>query len=330
MSSLTNHSDFGLVMAVWLAHDDYSNGKEEFPGENVISATALLKPIRRIILEPRLDPSDNIPDVADMISSRFGHAIHDSVEHAWKHGYDRALKRLGYPPGMIKKIKINPDTVEDGDVPVYLEQRGYREIKVQGTKVIISGKFDQVVNGELNDIKTTSAYTYVNGTKEEDYALQGSIYRWIFQDKITSDFIRIQHIFTDWQRMQAKTNPDYPQSRVVEKRIQLMSLEATERWITDRITQIMRNQGLEEYELPRCTDEELWKTDPVWKYYSDPVKAAEGGRATKNFPNRPAAYNYLATKQGKGVIIEVPGKVKACSYCPVFAICTQKDEYNHD
>lgn len=329
MVSLTNHSDFGLVMAVWLAHDEYANGKEDFPDQNVISATALMKPTRPIVLESRLDPTETIPDVADMVASKFGTAIHDSVENAWKTGYELALRRLGYPAGMIKKIKINPETVEPGDIPVYLEQRGFRSIKVGSVEVLISGKFDQIVNGELNDIKTTSAYTYTNGTKEDDYRLQGSIYRWLNPEKVTSDFIRIQHVFTDWQRMQARTNPNYPQSRLVEKRIQLMSLEETENWIRSKIADITKNQMLEEHELPFCTDDELWKTDPVWKYYSDPAKAAEGGRATKNFPNKPSAYFHLSEKKGKGVIVEVPGQVKACGYCPVFDICTQKDQYNH-
>jgi hypothetical protein len=330
MSRLTNNQGFGLAMAVWLAHDEYQNGQDEFPGENVISATGLLKPLRQIILTPRVPANEAIPDLSDFVASRFGHAIHDSVEHAWKTGYVEAMRKLGYPQKMINRVKINPETVEDGDMPVYLEQRYFRRIEVNGVKIVISGKFDQIINGEVNDIKTTSAYSFVSGSKDEDYRLQGSIYRWINPNKIHSDYIRIQHVFTDWQRMQAKINPAYPQNRILEKRVELMPLDQTEQWIRAKIIEIIRNQDLEEPELPFCTDKELWKTDPVFKFYSDPAKAAEGGRATKNFDTRAEAMNHLASKGGKGAVLEVPGKVRACSYCPVFSICSQKDRYSHD
>ena len=140
--------------------------------------------------------------------------------------------------------------------------------------------------------------------------------------------MKIQHVFTDWQKIQAKTNPDYPQNRVVEFKVELMSPLETERWIEAKIREIMVNQDLPEPEVIRCSDKDLWKTDPVWKYYSNPETAKTGGRATKNFPNYPAAALHR-NKQGKGVVIEVPGQVKACGYCPAFDICTQQDEYNH-
>ena len=332
MNKLTNLKQLGLSMAVWLAHDEYSSGADEHPDKNVISATALLKPTRRLVLESRLTPEEQTVDVADLIPSRFGHAIHDSVEHAWVKGYRKAMKRLGYPQKVIDRVCINPedDTVDwDDIIPVYLEQRFFRPITVDGNEIIISGKFDQIINGELNDTKSTSVYAYINRSKEEDYRIQGSIYRWINPTKVTSDLMRIQHVFTDWQRAQAKANNDYPQSRVVEFTVELMSLQETEAWIASKLREIILNQERSEEDLVRCTPKELWMSDPVWKFYSDPKKATEGGRSTKNFSNYPAAAAHR-NKVGKGVIIEVPSKPKACGYCPAFPICTQKDEYEHD
>ena len=33
---------------------------------------------------------------------------------------------------------------------------------------------------------------------------------------------------------------------------------------------------------------------------------------------------------GKGIVVEVPGAVVACNYCPAFTVCRQKDEYLAD
>lgn len=325
MNQVTNNKGFGLAMAVWLAHDEYDAGGDLFPGKDVISVTSLLKPTRQLILNNRVPPQNRTSDVADFIASRFGHAIHDSIETAWRKGYRESLTKLGYPKKMIDKIRINPETVEDGDIPVYLEQRYYREF--QG--VIISGKFDQIIDGEVNDIKTTSAYTWVNNTKDDDYQIQGSLYRWINPDKVTSDVMRIQHVFTDWQRMQARINPNYPQQRVVEKTIKLLSIRETEQWLRAKFAEILANQELDEDEIIRCSDKDLWRSEPEFKYYADPKKAAEGGRSTKNFPTALAANSYCS-KQQKGVVVTIPSKVKACSYCAAFDICTQQLEYEGD
>ena len=328
MKHITNFSGLGLSMAVWLAHDEYSNGQDQHPGRNVISATSLLKPVRQLVLQNRLSPTESVPDVTDMISSSLGNAVHDSVERAWKTGYRAAMERLGYPKKMIDKIRINPEDSDlgPGIIPVYLEQRFFREITVDGLKIIISGKFDQIMDGELNDTKSTSVYSYINRSKEEDYSIQGSIYRWINPKKVTSEVMRIQHVFTDWQRSQARISNTYPQNRVLEFTVQLMSLRETEAWIASKIREIISNQNLPEPEITQCSPKDLWMSDPVFKYYTDPAKASEGGRSSKNFPNYPAAAAHLS-KVGKGVIVEVPSEPKACGYCAGFPLCTQKDLY---
>lgn len=329
MNQLTNTRGFSLSMAVWLAHEEYTDGSDEFAGKNVISATSLLKPTRQIVLAPRVPLRERITDLSDLIAARFGHAVHDSVEQAWTRGYPMAMKRLGYPQKMIDKVRINPETVEDGDIPVYLEQRFFREIEVDGVEVVISGKFDQIIDGELNDTKTTSVYAYINRSKEEDYVLQGSIYRWINPDKVTSDMMQIQHVFTDWQRSQARINKDYPPDKLVEFPVELLSLRETENWIRSKIRNVIANQDLPEPEVVHCNAKELWMSDPTYKYYSDPAKAAAGGRSTRNFPDYPSAAAHHS-KMGKGVIITVPSKPRACGYCPAFSVCSQKDRYEHD
>lgn len=326
---LTNNAGLSLAVAVWLAHEEYTNGAEVFPGETIISATTLLKPTRQFILSHRTQPDERIQDVMDFIKARLGHAIHDSIEHAWTEGYAPAMRRLGFPKKMIDKVLINPtqDQIYDGCIPVYLEQRHYRRIKLQQGSVIISGKFDQVINGELNDTKSTSVFAYINGSKEDDYQLQGSIYRWLAPNIVSSDVMHIQHFFTDWQRAQSKSMPGYPAQPMIELNLQLLTERETEIIIRRKLGEILANMQLPQSEMIRCTDKELWKSDPVYKYYSDPKKAVEGGRATKNFDDFSAAQAHCALKK-KGVVLTIPGKVKACGYCPAVSICKQAEEYD--
>ena len=61
--------------------------------------------------------------------------------------------------------------------------------------MIVSGKYDLVLDGQLSDYKSTSVWTYIYGSKVEDYIKQGSIYKWLSPDKITSDYININYIF---------------------------------------------------------------------------------------------------------------------------------------
>lgn len=324
MGKITNITGIGLPMAVWLASDDY----DFTPGQSkAISATSLLKPVRQILLRERLtEETRETPDVSDFIAPRLGHSIHDGIEAAWTKHHASAMKKLGYSDSVIERVRINPTQDElktsDNIIPVYLEQRGSRMFR--GYK--ISGKFDMVVDGELNDFKSTSVFTDIKGSKDEDYRLQGSLYKWIHCDKITSDHITINYIFTDWQRGKAKVDPNYPQQRVKEHRVSLMSIQETEDWIADRIRTLEAYADLPEAKLPFCSDKDLWRSDTVWKYYSNPAKT--DGRSTRNFDNKAAAHAFMAEK-GKGVVIEKKGLVKACGYCPAAPLCTQKDLYEH-
>ena len=328
MSKITNLQDVSLALAVWLVHDEY----DYIDQPNYVSATSLMKPLRQIVLGPRATENEP-PDVVDFISRAMGNSMHASIEKAWTDNYPRSLKLLGYPDKAIESIKINPSdekAAEPGTIPIYLEQRAFRTIKVNGTEFTIGGKFDLVTDGLLQDTKSTSSFVWMKGDRQDkQYQLQGSIYRWIDaaqpRPKILEDVIRINFIFTDWQKHMAKSNPSYPQKRVESRDIPLLSLEATEQWIMSKLTMIERYKNTAEPNIPECSDEELWRSDPVHKYYSDPNNTS--GRSTKNFDNLADAQAFYASKGGKGVVLSVPGEPKRCGYCPVFNVCTQKDRY---
>lgn len=321
---ITNTSDISLALAVWLLYDEY----DYIDQPNYISATSLMRPLRQILLNPQVKRSDRKLDVADFIPRALGNSIHNSIEKAWTHGYVRALKLMGYPDSVIQRIQINPeDFVLEGEhdlIPIYIEQRAFR--KIDG--YLVGGKFDLVTDGVLQDAKSTSAFTWVMGGKDDDYQLQGSLYRWIdaaqSRPKITEDYIRINFIFTDWQRNLARSNPKYPQKRIEYRDIPLLSLEETEAWVRSKLNQVSKHQATPENLLPECSDEELWLTDPVYKYYADPANTK--GRATKNFDDLAEAMAFKATK-GKGVVVTIPGEPKRCSYCEALSICSQGKRY---
>ena len=317
---ITNNHGVSLALAVWLVNDDYDyNGAEHY-----ISVTALMRPLRQIILPSRLDQSKREVDVVDLASRAMGNSLHDSIEKAWVKNHYRNLMKLGYPEDVIKRVLINPTPEElaaaKDPIPVYIEQRALRKLG----KWTVGGKFDMVAEGIVQDNKSTSAWTWVYGGRDSDHALQGSCYKWLNPDKITEDFIRINYIFTDWAKANLG-NAKYPRHRVDSKDIPLLDVTETEAWMTQKISLVEKYMDAPEKEIPECSSEELWMSDPEYKYYADPAKTA--GRSTKNFDNLAEARAFMATKAGKGVIKTIPGEPKRCGYCDAFDACSQKDKY---
>lgn len=314
MSNYANISAVPLSIAVFLAVDNYDHDAA------TISATTLIKPLRQIVLSKRVNNEDSSVDLVQMVPSRMGSAIHDGIERAWVDSHAIAMKTLGYPQKVIDRIRINPEPHQLGDdvIPIYLEQRAQKQVG----KYLVSGKFDFVGEGRVEDFKTTSTYTAMNNTNDEKYILQGSIYRWLNPEIVTQDEMAIQFIFTDWSAARARAESGYPQSRIQQRILPLMSITETDHFVRRKLTQIDEYWDAPEELIPLCSDEDLWRSAPVFKYYKNPEKTT---RSTKNFDTKQAAYIRLAEEGGKGIVLEKPGEVMACKYCPAFAACTQKD-----
>lgn len=316
MPQYSNTSSIPLSMAVFLASDNYDYHEDK----QYISATSLIKPLRQLILASRVPEGSNQVDLANMIASRMGAAIHDGIERAWVNNYRKAMEVLGYPSKIINKIQINPkpEELKEDSIPIYLEQRAYKQVG----KWTIGGKFDFVGDGRVEDFKSTSVYTAINSTKDNDYILQGSIYRWLNPTLVTKDEMAIQFIFTDWSAAKAKADPAYPQSRIQQRVLKLKSVNEIDAFIQRKLRLIEQYWDAPESEIPECSDDDLWRSDPVWKYYKNPTKMS---RSTKNFENKQDAYIRLSQEGNVGVVVEVPGQVTACKYCSGFGLCTQKD-----
>ena len=312
--ALTNEHNLPLPIAVFLASDSYNHN------DDVVSVTKFIKPIRELLLTDRVDQSKIYvapQDVMHQYKSRVGTSIHHYIEHVWlnKELRDQALVNLGLPQKTIDKIVVNPDQVLKGQVPVYVEKTGFRDIDGYQFR----GTADVIFNGRLGDYKKTSPMSYKDTAKDKKYMLQGSLYRLIMPKLITDDRMDIYEMYEEWNRHKAGST-DYPPAQVVAKEIQLMDLGQTERFVKQKIKLIEDLYDAPQADIPECTDEDLWRKPPIYKYYKNPEKR---DRSTGNFDTYQEAMSRKAQDGNVGVVVEVKSKVMACNYCPALPVCDQ-------
>ena len=319
---ILNKNEFPELIVPWLLNDKYEYINEE----KYLSATTIIRPVREIILSKRVTNNEPI-DLNSLVPSRIGSSLHESLQNLWLSGdYKKALALSGYPENFINKIRVNPTEPSEKDTcDIYVEQRTIKPLNGW----LIGGQFDLVFNGQLNDYKTTSVITYTSGSRQSEYVLQGSIYRWLNSNIITEDTININYIFTDWNKFQTTTNPNYPKNRCVSAKYPLLSLPEIEFKLTNKLNELNKYWNQEEKDIPECPEESLWISESVYKYFSNPLKTT--GRSTKNFSSLAEAKKYwLQEKQGKGVVIEQKGEPKKCKYCRAYSICSQRRKYFPD
>lgn len=311
--SITNKFNIPLSLSVWLAHSDYDRSSDP----RTISATSLLKPVKSIVLSSTIE-SSGTTDVMDLVASSLGTAIHTAIEEAWKSkALKGTLKALGNPGKVIDGIVVNPTEKElaSGAIPVYMEIRSTKHINGWN----VTGKFDFISNGMLEDFKSTGTYNYINQSNAQKYIQQASIYRWLNPTLVTEDVFAINYIFTDWSSVKAKQETDYPKSRLIQQKFKLMSILETESFIKEKLNLINTYIGNPQT-APDCTPEELWMKPSVFAFYKDPAKL---DRSTKNFDSYWEANAHQASLGGIGIIKERKGEAVFCKYCNAVGSCKQ-------
>jgi len=313
MKYITNETQIAMPIALWAAYDDYDYDSRK----NLISTTSLLNPTRMVALQRLNKDADKVVDIADLIGSRLGSAIHDSFEKVLlnERYVKNTLKAMNYDDSIIDRVVINKDNPEIEEIPMWIEQRAERAVG----DWIVSGKFDMVLNYQVQDIKSTSVWTHMFGSNEDKYIQQMSIYKWLNQDRIKKDTGVIHYIFTDWSKQKAMQDKNYPQQRVLSKEFRLMSLAQTEKFIQDKLAKL--DEVLKTGNLPLCSSEDLWQEPDKWKYY----KKKNANRATKVYATEEEAYDRLAL-EGCGEVRHFKGGVKRCNYCSVREFCEQYTE----
>lgn len=313
MSKYLDAQDVPIGIAAFLAYDDYDHIDEP----NHISATALLRPTRQIILGKRLTPEQRKESLYARLKSRMGQAMHSAIQDVWENHREDALAALGVPEAQRARVIINPPKDMDVSrrIPIYMEQREFRKVG----NYTISGKYDFIFDGQLQDFKFTSTFTYTKQTKAEDYIQQGSIYRWLNPTLVTRPTMAINYAFWDWAAGKAGM-PNYPPKPVMKQEFPLQDPAHTQQWMAQKLNELERYSQSADEDIPECTDKDLWRDEPTYKYFANPEKT---GRATKVFPTYNEAVTYQMNKGGKGIIQKFKSEPKACNYCAAKLICGQ-------
>jgi hypothetical protein len=349
---ITNKHDIGLSIALMLAVDDYDYD----PRPNSISATSLLKPLRVLALQAIHKNNPTEIDVTQLVASRTGTAVHDKLEATWLNPdkVKRGLTRLGFKD---PKVLVNPTPDQIAHSPnhsvVWVEQRAEKALIINGDEFILTGKFDIVLNGKLEDLKNTGSFKVIKTIKEEErfihlkrklattndigkalaliqeecptifeYAFQGSVYRMLNPDKITEDFMSIQFIMKDWYK--GKVGEDYyPDINPYQFDIDLFSKEEVMAYIIDTLTEL--KEIIDTKELPLCSNKELWIADPVFKVYKDSKSKRALPKGT--FETHQEAIDFNSKRKVPGVIKCITSPPRRCGYCNVKEVCDQYKKF---
>lgn len=309
------NSDLPLSIQAWLATDTYVKNPD------VISASQFVKSVRQNILIERARAQGKVAshvDITSMMASRSGTATHAAIEHTWVSGqYAVGLEVLGLPTKSIAKIHVNPDDdfkVPRDDIAVYME----KFVEAEGwDNVWVGGTADCIWDGQLQDFKETSTFSYGDAGKLRAYTIQGSIYRFAAPQLITEDVALFIEMYKDWTAGKA-FGAKYPPERIVAVPVTLWSITETGAFIRERIMQLDKFTNAPDHKIPYCDDTTLWRGASTFKYYSD----AANKKASAVFDNEGDALREKRTK-GKGIVVEHKPKAKACNYCEASAICGQ-------
>jgi hypothetical protein len=253
------------------------------------SCTGLLRPSRQRALEKQY--GDEIEeDASDRIWALFGQAVHVVCER--------------------------------GNVSDLVETR----FSSKFDEYTVSAQIDSLglKDGVLTDYKTTSVYKIKN-SKEGDAD-------WTAQLNIQAELLRrnghivkklqIVALLRDHSRSQAARDFNYPDTPVVVVPIAMWTEEKTVAFITARIKSHMSA----EIELPFCSKEERWASDPVYAVMKHGRKTA-----VKLFDNESEAKSMIG--DSKEMYLQVrPGESRRCAdYCSVAKFCSQfKKEQSGD
>ena len=341
---ITDNHNIGFPLACMLIHNDYDYD----PDDQSISATGLLKSIRRIILSQRHPELSQSVDVSEMAAMATGNGMHAWLEYALQNGgtRKRALELIGHGAlhdlmDYCVSIEDAPAKIQAGRIPLLMERRS--RLKIGEWEV--SGKFDLIIGNTIYDLKTTSAWTYVFAMKEynlmmqwfeepmslEDvinfvgacpklaaYVLQLSIYRWLNQSLPLKSEGNILFWFTDWSKKNTRS-ADYPKTRCMEMKVPLLEPGVTGAYLAHKLAALEEAKNLPDDDLPYCTSAELWQDPMKYKYFKNPGNS----RATKIYTDFTEADARYKKDGGVGIIETVHAPVKACGYCPVMHSCNQ-------
>jgi hypothetical protein len=284
---LTNKHNIPETFVNVLRRPTYSKGKAH------LSATQLLNSPKIVVLTKKFE-EELETDVADMVWSIFGTAVHGVLEHG----------------------KAENHIVEER---LHATLEGWR----------ISGAVDLQILDEqggiaIRDYKTTSAWAVMN--EKIDWENQLNIYAWLVETCKQEHHVTnlgIVAIIRDWSRREAAKNPDYPQAPIKEIPIKLWPYQDREAYISQRLALHSACEFAMETneDLPDCTPDEMWERPTTYA-----LKKKGGVRAIKVYETQEEAEKAFDPKVHE-IEVRVGSRTRCESFCPVNTYCQQWRDY---
>lgn len=256
------------------------------------SASALGKSAREYWLEKRHNGSLE-SDVSNNIWSLFGTAVHHILEQSATQ--DQLVEQYMETEIEGKSFTGTADCLERCNT-------GYRII----------------------DYKTTSAWTIIYKDRLVEWENQLNAYAYLFgMNNFDVTEISVIAILRDWSKTKAKADSNYPQSQVLEIKLNVWNNDKQFGYIFDNILRIEEYCDVPDDKLPNCTDAELWKSPAKFAIMKEGRKSA-----VRVLDNLESAERYIVGKSldDKHSIVERKSKAKKCAYCNCTAVCNQYTE----
>ena len=229
-------------------------------------------------------------DVADMVWSIFGSAVHSILEHG----------------------------KDDNHI---VEQRLHAQVDGWNISGAVDLQIDSEAGTRIRDYKTTSAWAVMN--EKVEWEQQLNIYAWLVESvrKVKVIDLGIVAIIRDWSRRDALTRDSYPEAPIKELPIKLWTMDERMAFISDRIElHSACDFALETGDdLPPCTPSEMWEKPAVYA-----VRKKGGIRAKSLHSTQEEADEALAAL-GKDYELDLrPGERTRCAnFCSVNQWCDQ-------
>lgn len=280
---ITNEAGLPDAIVAAVMNDPYPTGKT---GD--ISATRLIDAPRIRVLTKR-HGTEITEDASDRIWALLGQSVHSILERAHT-VFEQAI----------------------------VERRLFAE--VAGWQV--SGQFDRLglLEGNvLQDYKTTSVWSVINGPKPEWEAQLNVLAFLLRRNGIPVSRLEIVAILRDWSRGKAKTGGNYPSHQVKVLEIPLWSDTQSADYVGHRVRLHQSAEALPDDDLPECTPAERWQGADVYA-----VKKPGRKSAVKLHDTAEAAEAHAAELGGAHFVEHRPGvSVRCADYCAVAAFCNQ-------
>lgn len=284
---ITNKFNLPQTIVNVVKRPQYTKGKSK------LSITEIMNSPRIVQLRKKHE-AEIEQDVADMVWSIFGTAVHGLLEHG------KDSNHL-----IEERIHLN---VDGWDISGAIDLQTVEE--------------DGVI---ISDYKTTSAWAVMN--EKIEWTQQLNMYAHLVEQVkgVTVKRLEIVAIIRDWSRRDSIAKEGYPEAPIKVIPIPMWTTSERQEYLADRLTLHAEAEFAADMgdALPPCTPAEMWEKPSVWA-----VKKTGGVRAKVICGSLEEAQDRLA-EAGKGHEIEHrPGERTRCAnFCPVSQFCEQYAAY---